>query len=92
MRYCVSRIERELGEIDHWSVTVAPAGGEFTSRVAVESPGTDTALASTGRGLDGPLAVWDALCKLAQWLRDARACRAGLAITSVRWPHGSVAQ
>jgi hypothetical protein len=80
VRYCVSRIERELGEIDRWSVTLAPAGGEFTSHVAIESAGSETMLASTGRGLDGPLAVWDALCKLEQLLRDARARRGSLAV------------
>src|SRR5262249_61311362 len=71
VRYCVSRVERELGEIDRWSVTLAPAGGEFTSRVEIES--ASDSLQSTGRGFDGPLAVWDALCKLEQLLRDARA-------------------
>jgi hypothetical protein len=73
VRYCVSRIERELGEIDRWSVTIAPAGGEFTSRVAVKSG--DEALQSTGLGMDGPLAVWDALCKLEQLLREAHGRR-----------------
>jgi len=80
VRYCVSRIERELGEIDRWSVTIAPADGEFTSRVAIET-GED-ALQSTGRGLDGPLAVWDALCKLEQLLRDARARRSAAAFAA----------
>jgi hypothetical protein len=73
VRYCVARIERELGEIGRWSVTIAPAGGEFTSRVAVECG--DEALQSTGLGMDGPLAVWDALCKLEQLLREARGRR-----------------
>ena len=73
VRYCVSRIERELGEIEHWSVTIAPAGGEFSSRVAIHSADDD--LESTGLGMDGPLAAWDALCKLEQLLREARARR-----------------
>jgi hypothetical protein len=70
VRYCVSRIERELGEIPHWSVTIEPSRGEFASRVAVVA---DEALESRGRGMDGPLAVWDALCKLEQRLRESRA-------------------
>jgi hypothetical protein len=74
VRYCVSRIERELGEIEHWSVTIAPAGGEFTSVVAVQDAGD--AIESTGTGMDGPLAAWEALCRLEQRLREARACRA----------------
>jgi hypothetical protein len=78
VRYCVSRIERELGEIDRWSVTLSPAGGEFTSRVAIES--ADASLESAGRGFDGPLAVWDALCKLEQLLRDARARHSSITV------------
>jgi hypothetical protein len=73
VRYCVSRIERELGEIEHWSVTIAPAGGEFTSVVAVQD-GSD-AIESTGTGMDGPLAAWEALCRLEQRLREVRAGR-----------------
>jgi hypothetical protein len=37
-------------------------------------------LQSTDVGLDGPLAVWDALCKLEQLLRDARSRRCTAAI------------
>ena len=73
VRYCVSRIERELGQIEHWSVTIAPASGEFTSVVAVKD-GND-AIESTGAGMDGPLAAWEALCRLEQLLREARAHR-----------------
>ncbi|HEX8114067.1 MAG TPA: hypothetical protein VF516_40320 [Kofleriaceae bacterium] len=73
MRYCVTRIERELGEIEHWSVTIAPAGGEFTSIVAIKD-GCE-AIESTGTGMDGPLAAWEALCRLEQLLREARAHR-----------------
>src|SRR5262245_56953773 len=69
VRYCVSRMKRELGEIARWSVAIAPAGGEFRSRVAIESAADR--LESTGLGMDGPLAVWDALCQLEQLLREA---------------------
>jgi phosphoglycolate phosphatase-like HAD superfamily hydrolase len=74
VRYCVSRIERDVGEIDHWAVTVAPVAGEFSCVVAVVDGGE--AVEATGRGLDGPLAVWEALCRLEQRLREARARRA----------------
>src|SRR5262249_58637771 len=80
VRYCVSRIERELGEIEHWSVTIAPVSGAFTSVVAVQD-GSD-AIESTGTGMDGPLAAWEALCRLEQRLRETRGPRtagAGLA-------------
>lgn len=83
VRYCVSRIERELGEIEHWSVTIAPAGGEFTSAVAIKD-GTET-IESRGAGMDGPLAAWEALCKLEQLLREARARRSpGAELAAVR--------
>ena len=45
----------------------------FSSRVAIHSADDD--LESTGLGMDGPLAAWDALCKLEQLLREARARR-----------------
>jgi hypothetical protein len=73
VRYCVTRIERELGEIEHWSVTIAPASGEFTSVVAVQDG--SNAIESTGTGMDGPLAAWEALCRLEQRLREVRAQR-----------------
>ena len=77
VRYCVARIERELGESEHWSVTIAPAGGEFASVVSVQDA-WDT-IEARGLGMDGPLAAWDALCKLEQRLREARAGRSAAA-------------
>lgn len=84
VRYCVSRIERELGEIEHWSVTIAPTSGEFTSVVAVKD-GSE-AIESTGTGLDGPLAAWEALCRLEQRLREARARRPPSAAPAAQTP------
>lgn len=75
VRYCVSRIERELGQIEHWSVAIEPSRGEFASRVAVRQASED--LECRGRGMDGPLAVWDALCRVEQQLRESRARRCG---------------
>ena len=82
VRYCVSRIEREFGEIAHWAVSIVPSGGEFISVVAVEDAGE--AIETRGRGMDGPLAAWEALCQLEQRLREVRAHRAAEAIA-----HGS---
>ena len=73
VRYCISRIERELGEINHWSVKIVPARGGFTAVVALQDGGD--LLEATGAGMDGPLASWEALCKLEQKLREARARR-----------------
>jgi len=73
VRFCVARLERELGPSERWIVKIDPSSGGFRSMVAMH----DGALAieSTGRGLDGPLAVWDALCRLEQAVREARAGR-----------------
>ena len=84
VRYCVSRIERELGESEHWSVTIAPAGGAFTSVVSARDA-WDT-IEARGLGMDGPLAAWDALCKLEQRLREARARRSAVAGPAVAAP------
>ena len=73
VRYCVSRIERELGEIDRWIVRIIPAGGQFASLIAVRDGAGE--IEATGVGLDGALAAWDALCKLEQLLREARVRR-----------------
>src|SRR5262245_17104290 len=69
-RYCISRIERDLGEISHWSVCIVPSSGGFASRVVIEDAGT--VLEAAGVGLDGALAAWEALCKLEQLLRETR--------------------
>lgn len=70
VRYCVLRIERELGEPERWIVRIAPGVGGFHSTVSVKDG--DLAIETTGNGLDGALAVWDALCSLEQALREAR--------------------
>lgn len=75
VHYCVSRIEREFGEIYHWAVTIGPARGGFTSVVTITDD--DEVLESTGVALDGALATWEAMCKLEQRLRELRAGRAG---------------
>jgi len=73
VRYCVLRIERELGEPERWIVRIAPAVGGFRSTVSIQDGGV--AIETTGSGLDGALAVWDALCSLEQALREARSRR-----------------
>lgn len=85
VRYCISRIERELGEIPRWSVRIVPAAGSFTSIIAIQD-GADL-LEARGVGLDGALAAWEALCKLEQLLRESRAHRGA---EPVRTTAGSV--
>jgi hypothetical protein len=70
-RYCVTRIERELGAREHWQVTIAPTtGGVFASQVAVTDRGVETE--QRGRGHDAALAIWDAMCRIEQILREQR--------------------
>src|SRR5262249_45391409 len=56
VRFCVFRIERELGPRARWIVNIQPASGGFQSTVTVQD-GWFT-LEATGRGLDGSLAAW----------------------------------
>ena len=72
-RYCIARIERELGDVGHWFVRVAPGIGGFTSTIAVERGSCRTEVVATG--FDGPLAIWDAMCRIEQGLREAHAHR-----------------
>src|SRR5262245_12454425 len=70
-RYCVMRIERELGTRDHWHVSIAPTtAGVFASKVAVTDHGVATE--QRGRGHDAALAIWDAMCRIEQILREQR--------------------
>jgi hypothetical protein len=70
-RYCVTRIERELGKRERWVVTIGLASGlGYTSRIAVHHFGIE--LVATGRGPDGALAIWDGMCQLEQSLRERR--------------------
>jgi hypothetical protein len=67
-RYCVARIERDLGAIEHWSVDVAPTTGGFQARVEVRDRCWSSEARATGR--DGALAIWDAMCRMEQRLRE----------------------
>lgn len=69
-RYCVLRIERELGERECWIVDIAPALGGYTSHVAVSDRGA--MIEEQGKGHDGALAIWEAICRLEQRLREQR--------------------
>jgi len=70
MRYCILRIERELGEHEAWIVNIAPAASGYASHIAVHDHGV--ILEDQGTGHDGALAVWDAMCSIEQRLREYR--------------------
>ena len=69
--YCVARIERDLGPVAHWSVKVAPSHGGFATSIHVDDRGA--VLDVQADAFDGPLAVWDAMCRIEQRLREERA-------------------
>jgi hypothetical protein len=69
-RYCVVRIEREIGDCELWIVAIEPSLGGYRARVAVCDRGVT--IEQQGTGHDGPLAIWDAMCSLEQRLRELR--------------------
>lgn len=69
-RYCVQRIEKDLGERQHWRVDIGLGGRGYTALVEVQHLGL--VIESRGYGHDGPLAIWDAMCRMEQELRDRR--------------------
>ena len=77
VRYCVVGIERDVGRAEWWRVAIAPTRDGFSCDVIIQD--AETVIQATGRGLDGALAAWDALCSIEQHLRDGRAHRVSLA-------------
>lgn len=73
-RYCILRLERELGQRQAWVVDIAPSSGKYATRIAVHDLGG--ALEACGIGLDGALSTWEAICRLEQSLRECIRSRA----------------
>jgi hypothetical protein len=70
-RYCVARIEAELGVVERWDVRLSAARDGFVVVVAVQD--STYSCEVSARGLDAPLAIWEAMCHLEQRLREIRA-------------------
>jgi hypothetical protein len=68
-RYCIHRLERELGERQAWLVEIAPIDGKYATRIEVHD--ISGALEANGSGLDGALATWEAICEIEQSLRES---------------------
>ena len=68
-RYCVQRIEKDLGERQQWVVEIDLGGRGYSAVVEVQHRGTQ--LETRGYGQDGPLAIWDAMCRMEQELRHS---------------------
>lgn len=69
-RYCILRVERELGQYEHWLVDISLSLSGYASRISVDDHGLVFEEKATGR--DGALATWDAMCRLEQRLRERR--------------------
>jgi ribosome-associated translation inhibitor RaiA len=67
-RYCIQRVERELGEREAWTVNVKPSLEGHTSHIAVHHRGGEVEAQASGH--DGTLAIWEAMCLLEQRLRE----------------------
>jgi hypothetical protein len=69
-RYCILRVERELGEWESWVVHIVPSLGGYASHIALYDRGV--LLEEQGSGQDGALATWDAMCRIEQRMRERR--------------------
>ena len=69
-RYCVQRIEKDLGERQQWLVEISIIGGRYAAYVEVQHLGL--VIQTRGAGSDGALAIWDAMCRIEQEIRDRR--------------------
>jgi hypothetical protein len=79
-RYCIHRLERELGQRDAWIVEIAPSSGHYATRIAVID--LFGAIEASGVGLDGPLSIWEAICRLEESLRESTVTRAAKTVRS----------
>ncbi|MBS1118967.1 MAG: hypothetical protein H6Q90_1195 [Deltaproteobacteria bacterium] len=70
VRYCVRRIETELGEREHWMIRIGIGRPGYKTQVVLEHFGL--VLDAAGCGHDPTLAVWDAMGRIEQMLRDRR--------------------
>lgn len=79
-RYCIHRLERELGQRHAWIVEIAPTSGQYATRIAVID--LFGAVEANGVGLDGALSIWEAICRLEESLRESAITRAAKTVRS----------
>src|SRR5262245_22583155 len=70
VRYCIGRVERDLGEYEAWYVAIAPSARTYSSRIQVEGQGT--CVEGHGSSGDPTLSIWAAMCHLEERLRENR--------------------
>ncbi len=69
-RFCVARIARELGGAEGWEVSYDRRPDSTVALVRARFGGE--LLVSSGTHVDPALAIWDAMCRIEQRLRDER--------------------
>ena len=69
-RFCIERIEQDVGRATWWTMKTALAGVCFSCEVVVEHGGR--ILRVEGNGFDAAVAGRDAFCKIETMLRDVR--------------------
>lgn len=67
-RFCIDRIERDVGRASRWTVKIGPNGVCFSCELIVEHRGL--VVRADGNGFDGAVAGRDAFCKIEKLLRD----------------------
>ncbi len=72
-RYCVNRVEENLGAPDSWFMRIGSVEGLVACTVVVHDRGC--AIETTAMEPDGALAIWDACREVEEVLRDVRASR-----------------
>ena len=70
-RYCIHRLEKDLGSKGTWVVTITASHRGFASHIRVRHFGAD--LEESSAGQDGALATWYAMCHLEQRMRERTA-------------------
>ena len=66
--FCIARVERELGALDGWVLTLQASPGGFIATIAARMHGIE--LEGRGAGRDSTLAAWDAFCNVEQSIRE----------------------
>src|SRR5687768_17455828 len=66
--FCIARLEREVGALDAWVLTIDVAPTGFVAKLAARLRGVE--LEGRGVGRDSTLAAWDAFCNVEQSIRE----------------------
>jgi len=69
-RFCVARIAREIGGAEAWEVSYDRRDASTVAQVRARMG--DEVLVGRGTHVDPTLAIWDAMCRIEQRLREAR--------------------